>query len=269
MMTKRLCWLLGLWLGCWYGLPAQKIQSLQLGTGTSYYYGDLSDGLETVWLRPSLSLQYEHMFSPHWSLRAGGSLMQVGGSDLGSSLESRQRRALQFRNTLTELSLTGVFTLIQDRSYRIRWKKQFYLSPYFFAGLTGFFHQPRAPQDGNWVRLQPLGTEGQFLGLNNEPGSYNLFQIALPFGLGIRTRLNRDIGLGLELGYRYLFTDYLDDVSTMYPDRQQVLEKNGAQAAYFSNPSGQDYPAGSPRGNPESLDSYVVFQLNFIYYIRR
>jgi len=37
-------------------------------------------------------------------------------------------------------------------------------------------------------------------------------------GFGARLKLNKNFDLSLEIGYRYLFFDYIDDVSTEYPD---------------------------------------------------
>ena len=48
--------------------------------------------------------------------------------------------------------------------------------------------------------------------------SYKKFQVAIPFGIGARFRLNEMLDLSAELGFRYLFTDYIDDVSKNYVD---------------------------------------------------
>jgi hypothetical protein len=70
---------------------------------------------------------------------------------------------------------------------------------------------------GEWVALRPLGTEGQFSEFYDiKP--YSNFQVSIPLGLGIRTRIDKRWDFEFEVGYRYLFTDYLDDVSEHFVD---------------------------------------------------
>jgi hypothetical protein len=59
------------------------------------------------------------------------------------------------------------------------------------------------------VDLAPLKTEGT---------SYKKVQLAIPFGLGLRFRLEERWDLAFEIGYRHLFFDYIDDVSTDFVD---------------------------------------------------
>ncbi|HLK96541.1 MAG TPA: DUF6089 family protein, partial [Hymenobacter sp.] len=61
-----------------------------------------------------------------------------------------------------------------------------------------------------WVRLQPLRTEGQGQPGRDKP--YSLVTVAIPVGFGVRYKLNELFNVGAEIGYRYTFTDHLDDV---------------------------------------------------------
>ena len=78
------------------------------------------------------------------------------------------------------------------------------------------------------------------------------------------------INVGLEGTYRWTFTDYIDDVSTVYVDNstftdpvEQILADRrlelGLQAA----------EAGSIRGNPDKNDGYFTLNLVVQYYIPR
>ena len=70
------------------------------------------------------------------------------------------------------------------------------------------------------------------------------------------------MNVGLELGYRKLFTDYLDDVSSTYVDQATLLANRGGEAvqlAYRGNElkNGAPYPAGGTvRGNASHKDWY-------------
>ncbi len=83
---------------------------------------------------------------------------------------------------------------------------------YFFAGVGGFYFDPRAQFNNTWVQLQPLGTEGQ--GLPGGAEEYKNIQLCIPMGVGLRRAFTKQWSGGLELQYTKTFTDYIDDVST-------------------------------------------------------
>ena len=71
--------------------------------------------------------------------------------------------------------------------------------------------------------LQPLGTEGQKATLLPTDANAGIqhtknFRVAIPIGIGARFRLNEVLDFSFEFGFRYLFTDYIDDVSKNYVD---------------------------------------------------
>ena len=49
-------------------------------------------------------------------------------------------------------------------------------TPYFFAGITYMRMNPKAEYEGEWIELQPLGTEGQGTSQNNR-NLYFIFKI--------------------------------------------------------------------------------------------
>ena len=73
-------------------------------------------------------------------------------------------------------------------------------------------------------------TEGQGT-INNIPEQkpYKLTQLALGFG-GARYAINDNMNIGVELVQRKTFTDYLDDVSSIYVDHNVLLQAKGAKA---------------------------------------
>jgi hypothetical protein len=152
-------------------------------------------------------------------------------SDLSNGI-FRYKRNLSFRNQINELSIVAIVDLFKNEGNyisRVRW------TPYGYVGIAGFMHNPKAqapatdvhgnplPQAGQWVELQPLGTEGQYSTLAATDVNYGIepygkAQIAIPFGIGARLKITETLDLWADLGFRYTFTDYLDDVSQNYVD---------------------------------------------------
>ena len=136
-------------------------------------------------------------------------------------------------------------------------------SIYLFAGIGGFKFNPSTIDSlGNKVYLQPLGTEGQ--GFYQRRKKYSLNSLVIPFGGGLKLPLNEDIFLRLEAGVRKTFTDYLDDVSTTYANREALLVNNGPKAVELSFRGDEltppiSYPnEGAIRGSPKRTDYYYI-----------
>ena len=86
---------------------------------------------------------------------------------------------------------------------------------------------------------------------------YNLIQLSIPFGGGIKFALNKNIRAGIEIGMRKLFTDYLDDVSTTYVDKNLLLNNRGVKAVELAFRGNGTYPPdGSQRGSSKHKDWY-------------
>ncbi|MCH8048068.1 MAG: hypothetical protein IID44_30610, partial [Planctomycetes bacterium] len=176
-----------------------------------------------------------------WTFRVDLFVLAVGrimGEDRKGSKPSgndkfRWNRNLSFRNDLLEFKLDAIFDLFENRG---TFKKRPDYTPYAFIGFAMFLHNPKAKINGKWVALKPLSTEGQGLGravladgsLGREPPKpYSLIQPAIPFGVGFRYKLDRQLDIAFEIGWRATFTDYLDDVGGFYYDRQTLIDEKG------------------------------------------
>ncbi|HKK79075.1 MAG TPA: DUF6089 family protein [Phaeodactylibacter sp.] len=198
--------------------------------GVSLYSGDLSPqefGIYLEELRPAFGAFARIEMGRAFALRPSISIGQVTGDDFVSG---REDRGLSFRSRITELALIGELNLFKIGARRNRG-----LIPYLFGGGAVFFFNPETEFDGDYIELQPLGTEGQ--GLPNYPAPYQLTQVAVPLGVGIKFMLNENLTISVEFGGRKLFTDYLDDVSDTEVNYFDVLENNGELAAQLSNPT--------------------------------
>ena len=77
--------------------------------------------------------------------------------------------------------------------------------------------------------------------------------------------LNETWKISFEFGYRFLFTDYLDDVSTTYPDLNLLSNEKGPEAAALSyrGTTTTTSVTGRQRGNPSKKDSYFIGGIKF------
>lgn len=203
--------------------------TVTLGAGSSHYYGDLAgyrQAIRATYIMPrwNVGLGYTRQFTPHFAARAMFTWARIAGDDYTFNKNNIERnlvqyaRNLHFRNDLKEFALTGIYNFVADgRNSNVRAK----FTPYLFGGVALLAHSPEArtpaPPDNEpyearrWVKLQPLHTEGQGQPGRDKP--YSLVTVAVPVGVGARYKLSELFNVGFEIGYRYTFTDYLDDVS--------------------------------------------------------
>lgn len=185
---------------------------------------------------------------------------KVKGNDFKSGIEQQVKRNLSFKSSIIEIGPVvevNFFPYIQGQHET---NKEGFGTPYFFAGITYMRMNPKAEYEGEWIELQPLSTEGQGTSQNdNKP--YSLSQISIPFGIGAKLNISPRIAISLEYGLRKTFTDYLDDVSGLYPNQTLLAQEAGVLSAELSdrssNPEGlNDSNFGLQRGNPNNKDWY-------------
>ncbi|TAE55156.1 MAG: hypothetical protein EAZ89_05945 [Bacteroidetes bacterium] len=259
------------WVSCIMAFPvfAQRSHSFSAGTGTIYYYGDLTDRFNNSLLRPALCLSYSKYLLPTVSFRTSFSYGEVGATDAMAVDDARQVRNLHFRSPIYEVSGMLVYEFVNDKNFGNSWIGVPHFSPLVFAGVGMFHFNPQARYDGEWYDLQPLGTEGQYIP-GNTPGPYSLWQIAVPFGGGISLRMSEYMGMNLELGYRVTLTDYLDDISTVYPDYAALGEVSGPVAVALSERSADGrFQPGEIRGHSNANDGYFFTTISVTYYLSR
>lgn len=253
----------------WFG-KEKRYDMIGIGLNALNYYGDLSPrpsafSTDISFTSPSVSLLFSHRFGPRYALTGSFMYGTLRGSDKDSAdpgdLDNgvfRYQRNLAFRNRIKELTVVASFDLFQNSATYISRKKW---TPYAFAGVSAFLHNPQAQapatdasgapvaEAGKWVDLQPLGTEGQYAQLdptdaNHGIKPYKKLQVAIPFGIGARFKVNEIFDFSVETGFRYLFTDYIDDVSRNYVDLGVFGDNTLAKA--MSDRSNESMTASSP-----------------------
>ncbi|MEM6735738.1 MAG: hypothetical protein AAGC64_03095 [Bacteroidota bacterium] len=285
------------------------------------YFGDLAPRSEAAstdisFTRPGLGIYGGYKFHHSLALRGGFNWIRVYGDDFSAdpngneSEKSRYVRNLSFRNDIKEFQLGLEIYLLPnfDGPYR-----RLPFNIYLFVGGTIYHHAPHglvpnfdyqsdtegdgifeasnfelAPQAGEWVNLRKLKTEGE---------SYSSVGFSIPLSIGAHMALpGTPFNLGVEFGIRYLFTDYIDDVSGQYlaldsfedplarimSDKSTVPVSSRDEArdltilninqetfsngeTYFIESNNGTGLEGSVRGDPNDNDLIFVTQLKITY----
>lgn len=207
-----------------------------------------------------------YKFSPLISAKLAANWVRIEGADNKSTNRGRVGRNLSFQNNIFELELTGqvFFYDVPDLGHTYQYRNDFKM--YAFAGVSGFYHSPRASYEGKWVPLQPLETEGKH---------YSKVGMSIPVGLGFFFTLQKRHRIGWEFNWRTTFTDYLDDVSTVYADPADLSSAEAIALANRHNeisdqdvPVASNYAPGKKRGDPSHNDSYLSTSIYYSYVLR-
>jgi hypothetical protein len=239
-------------------------QQLEFGliVGTTNYSGELSSAkINWQMWRPALGLLARYNASPRIALKGHAIYGEIAGADSLSSKGSERARNLSFKSGLFEVSAQVEFNLVR---YDFNDKNGNYhkVIPYLYTGIAVYKYNPLARYAGQWWELQTLGTEGQGTTQFQGRKKYALTQISLPFGAGVKIEFTKRLNIGIEVGARMTFNDYLDDVSKTYVDTSYIRAAYGPVAAALSDRSNEHnggvnaFVAGQKRGNSSDMDWY-------------
>jgi opacity protein-like surface antigen len=238
--------------------------TLSAGTGTASYFGDLIDDGKFNF-RPSISAGARYAFRDRFSVASDLTYFRLAGDDANSAV--KERRNLSFKSNNVELNATLRFSLFRP-------KARFYLrepvNPYFYGGIGLLWFQPKTEYEGETYNLRPLETEGV---------SYSPFTVAFPLGAGVKFKMNAFVDITIDGGYRFVLSDYLDDVSGEYPDPASFTDPLARALSDRSGEIGTDPPMAQrglppfedfkrwPRGWKEQKDGYFILNVRVEYYL--
>ena len=248
----------------------RKRHEFTLGGGASNFLGELGgrdmigsgfiydlEFKETSYVG---EFSYSYYALSKFAIRTNLAVGKVSGNDNLTTEYFRQNRNLNFESMIIEGALLFQVHLIKERTgnrYNLRspagrflgMRNPIGIGLYTFAGIGAFYYNPvgQSP-DGNKYKLKPLRTEGQGLPGGAEP--YSGVSGCIPLGFGIRKAFNGNGGIKLEASYRFTFTDYIDDVSTVYYNNDYLADNVSAVAAQMADPSlGATYYNSDGNGN--------------------
>ncbi len=163
--------------------------------GISYYTGELNPPATGQFknIHPALGIIFRRNFNSRISTKTTLNFGTISGNDSQSKRSKFEKsRNLSFKSPLLEGSQQLEFLFF---NFKVMDLNQYY-SPYLFTGFSFFFFKPR-----------PYGVEKKYLPISS----------SIPFGAGLRIKLSHRFLVGVEWGYRKTFSDYLDDISKVYP----------------------------------------------------
>lgn len=266
--------------------PSKKATELDFGImlGGSNYLGELTQSSIPAMNETNLAGGIIVRYTPSSaiSLKAAALYMRLTGDDKNfDSDEFRRRRNLNFRSDVWEFSGHVEWNILGWTQTRT----SFPATPYLFAGIgvfrfnpmTQFFyneniHDPSlSVQNEKWIELQPLSTEAQETTKNNQQKRYPLTQLSIPLGVGYKIQLSDQWTIGAEFGVRKTFTDYIDDISTIYWDNQIVGGAGGYMAVALKDRAPElglePFLENTPRGNDNTKDWYMFGGIQVTYRI--
>jgi len=258
-----------LFLGLLTGLKAQDVE-FGVNTFATSYVGELNNSLNWASnIRYGSGFHVRRNINPWWSVRSDANWAMITGAD------NRENRISNYRNLSFR---SAVFEITALAEYRIRpitiFPSRHRMTPYLAAGFHLFHFNPQAQYKGEWYDLAPLSLEGQGLAEYPDRKPYSLAQIGVPVAVGMRWASRQNLRIALEAGYRFTFTDYLDDVGGFYANPAVVAANKGAIAGALADRrselnTAQSFlepaDAGTFRGSPRWNDGYVFVGLSFSY----
>jgi hypothetical protein len=219
-----------------------------------------------------------YKFNKRLAVHANLTYFKIEDFDSESTNPARVARNLNFRNRMLELGLRGELTIFYDNDVGGKGYYNPSYKLYLFGGISGFRSNPQGQilYDPNnefadvWYDLRPMRTEDTGNGQYEEYGYYG---VAIPAGMGMYFTFDKKWRIGWELSWRTTFTDYLDDISTVYGNPELMSpegvafysQSNQTLINEIADPSAGSiddhrYVDGFPtkRGDASENDSYVT-----------
>jgi len=183
--------------------------------GAAHYYGDLNTSTSILYPGVAGGFLIKNTITPRWAAKTSLSVAKLGFNEKNSKNAFQQVRNLSFKSILIELSEHVELNFLDY----FREGDHPKYSPYIFTGLSFIY-----------FNTNPKYTEKVYLP----------FTLAIPYGLGVKYKINYFWEMAVEVGVRTTFSDYIDDVSTVYYDE--------------NNPFGI---AKKQRGDSKKMDKYM------------
>lgn len=222
---------------------------LNIGLGVTRYVGDLNErsNLAHLQLGTALNVAAAYRYSPQLTFRAEAQFYYIRGTQQNTHLAYNN---LSFRSVNPDIwaGIQWDFWRADNRNHTI--------IPYALAGMGLTYLTPKTIYKGQTISLAPLHTEGV---------SYTRLPVILRYGLGVPIAATERFKFHLEGAYTHVFSDYVDDVSTVYPDRSG-MEPLAAALSDRRFEFGQILnPTGAKRGNPDKRDGYFILSARLIF----
>ncbi len=230
--------------------------SLSVGAGKAAYFGELNEPNRIQTNLANFPLGLEVRLWSQVAAKLEVAMYKINGADhLAPDSSFQKQRNLSFESWNFESTLSAVYYFKPyNKNYHKRWKTD----PYVSLGVGFTTLNPKADLLGTTYKLRDPK-------YRTEDATYGAIAAIIPAAAGLKFRVNPFINFNIELAFRYTFTDYLDDVSTVYPDLQDDIPSqlsNRKDEIPIVNQEAYDQQVtGGRRGDPNNNDHYAF--LNF------
>lgn len=195
----------------------------------SYFFGDVSSGVNTI--RSGVGTQGLYKLTPVFAVTADVNYIRLLADDESTSNVKKAGssaayiRNLHVRNDVVEMAVHARYELFPCNDFFVKREK---FNAFATIGVGLLYTNPKAKDStGHWRNLRTIHTENQ---------SYSKFTAFIPVSVGAKYKLSSRFDLEFEFGYRFTFTDYLDDAKGSYVDPSQLQSDD---ARYFANRSAE------------------------------
>ncbi len=262
-----------------FSSKAQWLWDYGISVGATNYLGDIGGKEKTrrdfiadmklSQTRWNVGGFVRYKLRPKVSLRLAFDYLRIEGKDALSSNPGRRFRNFNFRNDVFDLGFTGHWFFFEDNDLGNTYRYRNSFRAYVFAGVGGFYTNPKSLYQGEWVKMKDYNVEGY---------DYKSIVLNLPSGFGFYFTFDKKHRIGFEANWRKTFTDYIDDISGNYPDtppsdaytqglalRTTELDQStidGNKGAFLS------HTWGMKRGDKTNKDNYMTLSLSYSYVIR-
>jgi len=195
-----------------------QINEIGFFVGGSNYIGDIGP---EYYVNPNNlmgGLIYKWNVNPRMALRGTFTYSQLSADDADATNPGRQLRSLRFTNSIKELA-AGLEYNYYDYNIDNHSQRQ---TPYLLVEIAAVNY--------NVVTAETAAQEYEYSSKTS---------LAIPFGVGYKTRIARDFAMAAEIRATYTFTDELD------------YNNYDIESLTF--------------GNPNSNDWYMFVGLSFVY----
>jgi hypothetical protein len=252
----------------WLSISSIYAQKWELGgwIGIANYFGDLNTNTSFEYMGPGGGIILRNNWKNRWAYKVGLNAGVVGFEDVASEYPFQRSRNLSFKSNIFEFSNELEFNFMRYEKTRNEYK----FTPYLTTGVSVFYFNPTAEFEGEKYNLRDLGTEGQ-KNPDSDKRPYSRINLAIIAGGGFKYAFNPRWALGIEASVRKTFTDYLDDVSTVYPTNLSNGDGTSADAKKLSDRSIEiGEPMGIPnkqRGTSKKKDHFLFSGISLTYTI--
>lgn len=166
-----------------------QLYEIGISVGGSNYVGDIGRTNYIYPNRPAGGAFFKYNWNPRIALRATYSYLPLQGNDADADTDFRRARGLSFTNTIHELAV----------------------------GLEYNFYEYNLAESGKtwtpYILLELAAFNSKYVVSETAPNQYvfdNKNSIAIPFGVGVKSKLVGSLAFSFETKFRYTFDDDLD-----------------------------------------------------------